>query len=160
MNKILTAFSFLFLLCFSAVGQAETEMEQIQTEEVDDDYKIILKEMFKVAGTEEAYDVVIKQMFVMFKEQYTDVEAEVWDGLEKEFSAASSDELTDMLVPVYKKYMTKEDLEEVIKFYLSPVGKKFARNTPLIMQESMQVGQQWGMKIGEEFERKMKEKGY
>ena len=55
---------------------------------------------------------------------------------------------------------TKEDLEEFIKFYQTPVGKKFAKNTPFIMQESMQIGQQWGMKIGENFKNKMKEKGY
>ena len=65
-----------------------------------------------------------------------------------------------MLVPVYLKYMTKEDLEEMIKFYQTPVGSKFAKSTPLIMQESMQVGQKWGMKIGEDFKKKMKEKGY
>ena len=58
------------------------------------------------------------------------------------------------------KYMTKEDLEDLIKFYQSPIGKKFAKNTPMIVQESMQIGQEWGMKIGEDFAKKMKKKGY
>ena len=48
----------------------------------------------------------------------------------------------------------------MIKFYETPIGKKFAQNTPLIMQESMQVGQQWGAKIFNDFETKMKAKGY
>jgi uncharacterized protein len=65
-----------------------------------------------------------------------------------------------MLVPVYSKYLTKEDLEEMIKFYETPVGKKFAENTPKIMRESMQIGQEWGMRIGEKFEKKIRERGY
>jgi hypothetical protein len=50
--------------------------------------------------------------------------------------------------------------EKIIEFYQTPVGKKYAEKTPLIMQESMQVGQQWGMKIGQEFQNKLQEQGY
>ena len=65
-----------------------------------------------------------------------------------------------MLAPVYIKYMTKEDLEDLIKFYQTPIGQKFSKNTPLIMQESMQIGQQWGMQLGREVAKKLQEKGY
>jgi len=116
--------------------------------------------MFEVSGTEGSYQAAIKQMFSMFKQQYSNVEVEIWTDLEKEFSKTSLNELTKMLVPVYSKYMTLEDLNELIKFYNTPTGKKYAKSTPLIMQESMQIGQQWGMKIGQDFEKKMKDRGY
>ncbi len=148
MTKVLTIVSFLFLLSVSTYGQVDTA------------YNKTLKKMFEVSGTEESYQAVIKQMYTMFKQQYTGVEVDLWNELEKEFSQTSMNDLTEMLAPVYSKYMTKEDLEEFIKFYQTPVGKKFAKNTPFIMQESMQIGQQWGMKIGENFKNKMKEKGY
>ncbi len=148
MTKVLTIVSFLVLLSVSTYGQVDTE------------YSKTLKKMFEVSGTEESYQAVIKQMYTMFKQQYTGVEVDLWNELEKEFSQTSMNDLTEMLAPVYSKYMTKEDLEEFIKFYQTPVGKKFAKNTPFIMQESMQIGQQWGMKIGENFKNKMKEKGY
>ena len=64
-----------------------------------------------------------------------------------------------MLASVYQKYMTQVDLEEMIIFYQTPVGKKYAKNLSMIMQESMEVGQQWGMKIGQEIAYKLKEKG-
>ena len=99
-------------------------------------------------------------MFGMYREMYPNVEEEVWNGLEKEFSKTSMDDMTEMLVPVYKKYMSKDDLEELIEFYKSPIGIKLATSTPLIMVESMEVGQAWGMKIGQDFEQRMKEKGY
>ena len=70
------------------------------------------------------------------------------------------DELADMLAPVYEKHMTENDLKKIIEFYQTPVGKKYAEKTPLITQESMQVGQQWGMRIGQKVMERLKEKGY
>lgn len=122
-------------------------------------YRETLKKMFEVSGSEEAYKSVIRQMFVLLK-QKPDVPAEVWDGLEKEFMQTSMDDLVTMLIPVYEKHLTQGDLEKLIEFYKTPVGSKFAQKTPMIMQESMQAGQQWGLKIGQDFERKLKEKGY
>jgi hypothetical protein len=65
-----------------------------------------------------------------------------------------------MLAPVYYKHLTLEDLNQIIVFYKTPAGKKMATATPAITQESMQIGQQWGMKIGEKVEDKLREKGY
>ncbi|MBV6639963.1 MAG: DUF2059 domain-containing protein [Cyclobacteriaceae bacterium] len=126
----------------------------------DEAYSKTLKQMFAVSGAEGSYKAVINQFTTMFRQKYPDVDSKVWDEFEKEFSKASMDDLADMLVPTYKKYMTIDDLKELIKFYETPVGKKYAQYVPNIMQESMQVGQEWGMKIGQQLEERMKEKGY
>jgi len=123
-------------------------------------YENTLSEMFQVSGSEATFQAAIKQMLSMQKQQHPNVSTEIWAELEKEFLKTSMDDLVAMLVPVYKKHMTKTDLDGLIKFYKSPIGKKFAKKTPLITQESMQVGQQWGMKIGQAFKEKMKAKGY
>lgn len=139
----------VFALCFAIdlFGQAETE------------YKQTLKKMFEVSGSEAAYKSAISQMFAMFK-QSQQVPANVMAELEQDFMKTSMDELVDMLAPVYHKHMTRDDLMKLIEFYETPVGIKFAQKTPLIMQESMQIGQEWGMKIGQEFEKRLKDKGY
>lgn len=80
--------------------------------------------------------------------------------LKKEFDAASMDDLVERTVPIYQKHLTLEDIQGVIAFYRTPVGQKYAEKTPLINQESMQIGQQWGMEIGKEFAKRMTEKGY
>lgn len=139
----------LFLISYATVS-AQKENEYRQT----------LFKMFEVSGTGQNFETAITQMFDLFKSQYTDVEAITWDELEAEFLNTSLDELTEMLEPVYAKYMTLEDLRQVIEFYESPVGKKLALNNPLIMQESMQIGQEWGRKIGEDLQEKMLERGY
>lgn len=148
MPKLLLLIALFFCLSVSSIAQ------------VDKNYNDTLKSLFEVSGTESTYQVAIQQMFGMYKEMYTEVDASTWDELELEFSKTSLNELTKMLAPVYKKYLSIDDLNEIIRFYNSPVGKKFAENTPLIMQESMQIGQEWGKKIGEEFLKKMEERGY
>jgi len=73
---------------------------------------------------------------------------------------ASIDELVEMLAPVYKKHLSEDDLDKIIQFYNTPVGKKLAEATPAITQESMQVGQQWGMKVGQIVADKLEKAGY
>jgi uncharacterized protein len=148
MKKITTVLVLLLFAAVSSYGQADAQ------------YKAALKKMFEVSGTEETYKAAIKQMIGMFKQQKSDVPEAIWNDFEKEFSGTSLGSLVDMLLPVYQKYMTKDDLQKMIEFYQTPVGKKYAANTPFIMQESMAVGQQWGMKIGQQFQEKLKEKGY
>lgn len=148
MKRVFNTLVLLLLVSATSFAQADKE------------YSKTLKKMFAVSGADESYNAAIKQMFTMFKQQYTNVDADVWKELEKEFSRTSIDDLTKKLVPIYAKYMTQEDLIAMINFYETPIGKKYAKNTPLIMQESMQVGQEWGMEIGQKFAEKMEKKGY
>lgn len=122
-------------------------------------YGKTLKKMFKASGSADSYEAIIGQMMDMFKQQYSDLGDDFWNDFEKEFSTDAIKDLTEMLVPVYQKHLSIEDLNQIIEFYKSPVGKKFADKTPMIAEESMQIGQAWGMKIGEDFGQKMMEKG-
>ena len=116
--------------------------------------------MLEVAGTEATFKAGINQMFNIFKQQQTNVPDSVWTEFESEFLKTSLDELVEMLLPVYQKHLTRSDLEKVIEFFETPVGKKYAEKNPFITQESMQAGQQWGMKVGQRFQEKLREKGY
>ena len=133
---------------------------QLASAQSDEKYKETLIELFRVSHTEQTYEAAVKQMFSMFRQQQSNVPTEIWVDLEKEMNKTSMNDLISMLIPVYSKHLTIEDLNELIKFYESPVGQKYAEKNPLIMQESMQVGQQRGQKIGMEFVNKLKEKGY
>lgn len=148
MRKIISTIALILMATTAVFAQA------------DDDYAKTLTKMFEVSGSEETYKAAITQMFGMFKQQYSEVETGVWNELEQEFLKTSLNDLVQMLIPVYRKHMTQEDLEAIVSFYKTPAGAKFAQKNPLIMQESMEVGQEWGMKIGQEFEQKMKERGY
>jgi hypothetical protein len=68
---------------------------------------------------------------------------------------AEHDRVVDRLIPIYSKYLTKEDVRELTDFYRSPVGKKLVKVTPTISLESATVGQQWAESILPELQTKL-----
>jgi len=62
--------------------------------------------------------------------------------------AKESPALTERLIPVYEKYYTVEDMQALIAFFRSPVGKKLLSTQPELSRESMKIGQEWGQEIG------------
>ncbi len=123
-------------------------------------YEEKVKTYMEAMGVEQTYKTAVKSMLAQQQQINSEVPAEVWAELENEFMKASIDELVEMLAPVYKKHMSEADLDKIIQFYNTPVGKKLAEATPAITQESMQVGQQWGMKVGQMVADKLEKEGY
>jgi hypothetical protein len=50
------------------------------------------------------------------------------------------DEMIDAVVPIYQRHFTSADVEELVRFYSSPVGQKLLNEQPKMLQESMQAG--------------------
>lgn len=122
-----------------------------------EDYSALLRELVKVSGREEAYGEAIKQTIAFMKLQHSDADAAVWASLEAEFANEKSfNTLIDMLLPVYQKYFTAEDIKELIKFYKSPVGKKYTANAPKLSADSAAVGYEWGAIINDKLKEKLK----
>lgn len=139
----------LMLVCISAQAQTNSKT-----------YPATLKKFLEASGSLETFQSAIGTMLNQFKNMYPSAPEEIWTEFQKEFSTTSLDDLVSMLAPIYEKHLTENDLKELIKFYESPVGKKLAKESPAIMQESMTAGQSWGMKVAEKVQAKMKEKGY
>src|SRR5260370_2269601 len=59
------------------------------------------------------------------------------DGM---FAEMPLDEMMNAVISIYQRHLTKTDVEELIRFYSSPVGQKMISEQPQIMQESMQAG--------------------
>ncbi len=123
-------------------------------------YRSSLKKLIQISGTEVAYKGALNQMISMFKQKESSVPQEFWDEFSTEVNKNGIDQLINLILPIYQKHLTEADLLGLIAFYESPLGKKFADKTPLITQESMLAGQEWGKQIGEEVVNKLKNKGY
>ena len=123
-------------------------------------YKSSLTKLIQVSGSEAAYKGVLDQMVSMFKQQQSKVPKEFWDEFAVEVNKNAIDRLVNLVLPIYQKHLTEADLLGVIAFYETPAGKKFAEKTPLITQESMLAGQEWGKQIGQKVLDRLKEKGY
>ncbi|WP_176212460.1 DUF2059 domain-containing protein [Metallibacterium scheffleri] len=53
-------------------------------------------------------------------------------------------QMTDLVVPIYQRNFTEQDVRELLTFYRSPLGQKMLEVQPAIMRESMLAGEQFG----------------
>ncbi len=74
-----------------------------------------------------------------------DVAKEVLDDEFKKAFAAP-DGLMTGIIRVYAKHFTAEDVKALVAFYNTDIGKKLVATMPALMQESMQVAQQWSLR--------------
>ena|ERR1051325_707433 len=145
MYKLLT---IVVIVCASFVAQAQNT------------YQKKVHEYLEATGSMKAFKVAMKGMMDAFRKSKADVPPAVWDEMEKEFLGTTLDDLVTLLAPIYQQHLTEADLDEIIKFYKSPIGMKMADKTPIITQQSMQAGMEWGQKLGERVTERLKEKGY
>ena len=67
------------------------------------------------------------------------------------------EKLKDPFINIYAESFTAEELEAMIKFYESPVGKKLVEKQPEMQQKTMQLMQTIMMKLMPEFDKLAKD---
>jgi hypothetical protein len=91
------------------------------------------------------------------KKQHPEVPERWWKQARQH---ADIDGLIDRIIPIYAKHFTQKEINQLLDFYRSPVGKKVIEKMPTIMQESMMVGQEWGKKLRKQLIEQLKADGY
>jgi hypothetical protein len=80
---------------------------------------------------------------------------EVFKLIPQKFSARKQ-EMLDQIAVLYAQKLTADELNTITDFYKSPVGAKLIKLQPEIVQESMSLGQAWGLNIGREIEQEVR----
>ena len=66
----------------------------------------------------------------------------------KKFRAqATPQSLVALVIPIYDRHFSDEDLKGLIAFYESPLGKKAVAVLPQVVAESQEAGGQWGQEL-------------
>ncbi|HEV3271391.1 MAG TPA: DUF2059 domain-containing protein [Candidatus Methylacidiphilales bacterium] len=103
-----------------------------------------IRKLLELTGTVKMTSQMMDRMISSFKMQNSGVSAEFWERFKKE---ADIQGLVDKMVPIYAKYYSLDDLKAINAFYGTPLGQRMLATTPKIMQESMQIGQNWGRNV-------------
>jgi len=96
---------------------------------------------------------MMNQMIPALKNAIPEAPDKFWTDVMGEINA---NEIVELVIPLYQKHLTEEDIKEINAFYDTPAGKKLIQTQPIIIQESFEVGQQWGQKIAKEIVEKYK----
>ncbi len=148
--------NFLFFLSFLFLQTTPKS----SPEEVSIEYKAQLKELFIATNLANSFQSSVLETISIYKKQYPKVPASFWESLQKDLTAKSLDDLTNLFAPVYIQHLTAQDLQQVLGFYHSPAGKKYANSTPKIMKETILIGQNWAMELQNLVLKKLIDKGH
>jgi hypothetical protein len=141
MKKIFAISLLLIFVSFQSLSQ-ETEVQKN------------IKELLVLTGSAELGIQVGKQLMANFSKAFPDVSQDFWDGFMKEIKP---NDLINLIIPIYEKHYTAEEIKELIAFYKTPVGKKTIAVLPQITADSMKAGQAWGKEIAKKVMKQLEE---
>jgi len=108
-----------------------------------------------------AGDMTISAMEVAIPAQRAanpQIPAEFWT----EFSARARRDIAQLLerlIPIYDANFSEAQLQQLVQFYESPLGRHLVSVQPAVTMQSIQAGQQWGAEIGAEVARDLQKRG-
>ena len=150
-------FSVLFVLAIAvvaaiAVGARSEEPATPKAAERDQ-----IRELLQVTGSGAVGEQVFQTMMTSIRAAFPQVPAEVWD----EFTESlNEDDLNEMVVGIYERHLTHDEVAAMLTFYKTEEGRAIIRKLPIVMQESMQVGQRWGEDKMREIVQQLQARGY
>lgn len=124
------------LLSFASAKADETVSPEMRT---------ALLKFVEVNGELAGLKSAPAQLIAAFKPIAPTLPDEFWANAAKKMNI---DGLMEELLPVYAKHYSLEDVKNLIAFYETPTGKKFAEHLQLTTQEGFKIGQAWGEKAG------------
>ena len=113
-----------------------------------------VKRLLEVSGTEARLRGLMSELFASqiasMKRLRPDIPVEFWDEFQIRFvQQFRPDELIDLVIPIYEKHFTSDDIKQMTEFYESPVGRKYVSESVAMQAESMAAGREWGRNLGQ-----------
>lgn len=126
MKNVCLSVLFLFI-CLTGFSQT-----------ADSDFREKTKSLIAITSGPQ-FDVMIQPLVNMVPEKNRkDFKSEI---------KTKMDGLYDQLAEVYMESYTEAEIDAILAFYASPIGKKMLSETPKITEKSMKIGQEWGMQL-------------
>ena len=155
-RMILTATTLLLVLSAVPFSSAET----ISAEKRAD-----IERLLQMTGAldigKQMSEAMGAEMSQAIKAIRPDLPPKLFDIMEEEVNQVISENLPNfvaLVIPVYARHFTHEEIRGLIKFYQTDVGKKAIRVLPTLMQEGMLLGQQWGNALVPEIQKRVLER--
>lgn len=134
----------LFLSSFAVKAQDSTKIRHI-------------RQLMEITGAAKMGEQMMTNMVASYKQNFPAATTEFWEAFMKE---ADMSQLMEQIIPIYAESFTDDDIQQMLAFYKTPIGRKMIEKMPIIMQQSMQLGGQWGKQLSEKVFEKLKQKGY
>jgi len=99
-----------------------------------------IRELLDLTGAKKQADLVLAQSFERLEAKYPSLPPSFWVSLKEKLNV---DGMIDLLVPLYAKYYSDEDIDGLIAFHQSALGRKMAAVQGPLLLESREVARKW-----------------
>ena len=128
---------------------------------VDEEYRQLTVEYLQLSSVDKTYEVIVPQMLESARLMAPDVPDEWWEKLnEKITDKFKIESLSYSIAEIYIKYLSKDELKEIIAFYKTPIGSKLGSLAPSFSQDFVKWGQNIAMDIISEILKELQSDGY
>ncbi|HET9317749.1 MAG TPA: DUF2059 domain-containing protein, partial [Vicinamibacteria bacterium] len=69
-------------------------------------------------------------------------------------------ELVELIAAIWDRHFTHDEIRGLIAFYESPLGVRLREMQPVLLQESLFAGEEWGRRAIERLQEKLLQKGF
>jgi len=149
-HRIFSAVALMICLAYGPAIAAEEMSKQKRSD---------IEQLIEMTGAinigKQMSEVFGAQLWEAVKAARPDVPPTLFDVLQQEVNGVIDrrlPELSALIIPVYHKHFTHAEIKDLIAFYKSPLGRKMIQVMPVLVQESISVGQQWGQSIAPEIQ--------
>jgi hypothetical protein len=157
MKKLASALFVLFLA--SAI---QVHADENLTPEKRENIKRLLEVTGAMKVGQLMSEAVVKQMTESIKKVRPEISSSTFDIVADEVNKTISEGMVakggfiDLVVPVYHKYLSNDEIKGLLSFYQTPLGKKAVTVLPAMTREAMVIGQRWGQNLGPVIEQRVK----
>jgi hypothetical protein len=64
--------------------------------------------------------------------------------------------LMDKMIALYDKHFSHREIQQILAFYITPVGKRLTVESPRIAQEGNHINQEWAQSLAPELDKRIK----
>ncbi len=100
---------------------------------------------------------ILPMIVKLVSEAHPEVPKKFWETARQDLDL---DGLVELLVPVYAKHFSHDEVRGLIAFYQSPLGQRFSSENIAMMDDTTKAGQYWGRQCAERWVQRAREKGY
>ncbi len=154
-NNILSIL-VLIVLSFSSTAFAE---------ELTPAKKADIEKLLKVTGSLKIASIfgnaVTTQMFAALKQTRQDIPEKTVDIISEETSKVINENISSLIDPmitIYADNLKHDEIKGLITFYETPLGRKTIEVMPVMAQEGMKVGQEWGRNLAPQLIKRIDER--
>lgn len=116
-----------------------------------------IKEFISLNGSFPLSKEVEKQLILDYKKKYSNIPESAWSVIEKKVNV---DDLINKVVDIYGSRFNENEIDQLLVFYKSDLGKKLIQNSSYLISEIQTANSDWGMNVTKTINSDLEKMGY